>query len=103
MAPPANLPRIMLLNSASEEKSEGEGHSAMLKCESNNVYKFGDLLPYCRTHREHSMIITIGRPGNITEQIGSMISFLKLAFMRPIGGYDGHHVEHFRCMASWPE
>ena len=34
----------MLLNSASEEKSEGEAHLALLECKGNNVYKFGDLL-----------------------------------------------------------
>jgi hypothetical protein len=35
----------MLLNSAGEEKSEGEGHLALLKCTGNNVYEFSDFLP----------------------------------------------------------
>jgi hypothetical protein len=35
----------MLLNSAGEEKSEGEGHLALLKCTGNDVYEFSDFLP----------------------------------------------------------
>jgi hypothetical protein len=35
----------MLLNSAGEEKSEGDAHLALLKRTGNNVYEFGNFLP----------------------------------------------------------
>src|ERR1700733_16217895 len=73
----------MLLDSASEEKWEWGCHSAILKCKSNNVYKFGDPLPIVALVESvddyhHQSIREYHRTNWFNNQL------LKLAFMRPM-------------------